>query len=452
MTPAWVSSAVFYHVYPLGLCGAPEHNDFHAVPVSRLKVLHKWIDHLVDLGVNALYLGPLFESTGHGYDTADYFCVDRRLGTNEDLRDFITALKARGIRVIFDAVFNHVGRDFWALRDLQVNGEESRYRDWFYQIDFSRRSPYGDAFSYEGWAGHYDLVKLNVNHPAVQHHLFEAVRTWIEQFDIDGLRLDAADVIDVNFLRELSSYTRAVKQDFWLMGEMVHGDYRTLACDGCLDATTNYECYKGLYSSHVDRNYFEIAHSLNRLYGEGGLYRHLTLYNFVDNHDVNRITSNLTKQAHLYPLHILLFTMPGVPSIYYGSEWGIQGRRSDSSDRMLRPALDVSTAAATAPEPNLAGTIARLSAVRKNNPALQQGHYRQLHVASESFAFARETNDQRMIVCVNSSDNPVGLELPHLPQGTWVDLLNPGITFENLSSTLSLQVDPNWGRVLELRD
>src|SRR5262249_28933418 len=193
--------AVFYHAYPLGLCGAEARNDFQSPPSPRLEQLRGWIDHLRWLGVNALYLGPIFESTHHGYDTADYFHVDRRLGTDDTLAGLVAALHEAGIRVILDGVFHHVGRDFWAFRDLRHNGERSRYRGWFSGVDFSRRSPYGDAFSYDGWEGHHDLVKLNLGNPDVRAHVRGAVRSWVERFGIGGLGLDVGYCSDSSVLR-----------------------------------------------------------------------------------------------------------------------------------------------------------------------------------------------------------------------------------------------------------
>ncbi|HEX7568085.1 MAG TPA: alpha-amylase family glycosyl hydrolase, partial [Anaerolineaceae bacterium] len=347
----WIEKAIFYAIYPLGFCGAPPGNDFSAPPQARLEQVHTWLDHIQTLGANALYLGPVFESSAHGYDTADYYWVDRRLGSNETLAQLSASLHQRGMRLVLDGVFNHVGRHFWAFRDLLEHGESSPYRDWFCNLRFDRRSPYNDPFSYEGWNGHYELVKLNLGNPQVRDHLFGAVETWVCQFDIDGLRLDAADCLDLNFLKELSAFCRSLKPDFWLMGEVIHGDYRRWANPETLDSVTNYECYKGLYSSHVDRNYFEIAYALNRQSGPGGIYRDLLLYNFADNHDVDRVASSLANPAHLYTLYILLFSMPGVPSIYYGSEWGIEGKKSNGSDLPLRPWLDLDQLARQAPQP-----------------------------------------------------------------------------------------------------
>lgn len=447
----WAYDAIFYHVYPLGLCSAPPRNDFCSPVVPRLTQLYSWIDHLRELGVNALYLGPVFESSAHGYDTADYYRVDRRLGENQTLAEVVEALHRNGIRVILDGVFNHVGRDFWAFRDVLERREQSAYRDWFHGLTFGRSSPYGDPFSYEGWSGHYDLVKLNLHNPAVKSHLFEAISCWIREFNLDGLRLDAADCLELGFLRELAAFCRSQRSDFWLLGEIVHGDYRKWVNPETLDSVTNYECYKGLYSSHADENYFEIAYALNRQFGQGGLYRHLPLYNFADNHDVSRVVSNLKEPAHLYPLYCLLFTMPGVPSIYYGSEWGLAGKKEPGSDRVLRPAVDLATAAQTSPHPALAGTLARLAAIRQRLPALRYGDYRELLTSHEQFAFARQTETQTVVVALNAADQPVPLELP-LPIANGrqlVDLLNPDDTFPVMDGRVKINpVWPHWARIM----
>ncbi len=454
MAAEWVRDAVFYHIYPLGLCGAPGRNDFSSPPEPRLERLYGWLDHIQGLGANAIYLGPLFESGSHGYDTADYFHVDRRLGTDATLRAFSAEVHRRGMRLILDGVFNHVGRDFWAFRDVQAHGEASAYRDWFAGLRFGESSRYGDPFTYQGWNGHTSLVKLNPHHPPVVEHLFQAVRTWIEDFAIDGLRLDAADSLDFGFLRQLGGFCRGLRPDFWLMGEVVHGDYNRWANPDMLDATTNYEAYKGLYSSLVDKNYFEIAYALNRQFGAGGLYRDLPLYNFADNHDVNRVASNLKTPAHLYPLYGLLFTMPGVPSIYYGSEWGMTGQRTPTSDQALRPALDLGEMRRVAPQPDLAGVIARLAGLRRQSDALRRGSYRQIHVAAEQLVFARETTSERVIVALNAAATSARLEvdLGERRDGQAVDLLNSGETLPIRGGRLVLDpVWPRWARVLRVR-
>ncbi len=451
MPAHWIDEAIFYHIYPLGFCGAPAVNDFTSPPVPRLEKIYQWIDHMRGLQANALYLGPVFESSAHGYDTADYWNVDRRLGTNQTLADLVQELHRRGMRVILDGVFNHVGRNFWAFRDVQQNGQQSTRQEWFHGLDFSARSPYGDSFGYAGWNGNYDLVKLNLRSPEVREHLLQAIRHWVQTFDIDGLRIDAADCIDPQFLHELSTFCHALRPDFWLVGEVIHGDYKRWANPAMLDSVTNYECYKGLYSSLVDKNYFEIAYALKRQSGAAGLYRELKLYNFVDNHDVDRVASSLKDPRHLYPLYCLLFTMPGVPSIYSGSEWGLQARRTRQDDRPLRPCLDLDQLRHSAPQPDLPATLARLARIRLDTPALRQGDYHELYVAAEQLAFARATRQASVIILLNAAATAVSLDIPlALAHGTrLVDLLNPGEAYQVDQGRLRVDtVWPGWGCIL----
>ncbi len=443
----WIKSSIFYHIYPLGFCGAPKQNDFTAAPVERLSKIESWLDHIQSLGANTIYLGPLFESTRHGYDTADYYHVDRRLGDRATLRRLSENMHRRGMRLVLDGVFNHVGRDFWAFRDVRERGQASPYQDWFRGLSFQGSSPYGDPFTYESWAGHYDLARLNQSNPAVREHLFEAVRMWVEEFNIDGLRLDVADNLEPDFMRALSAFCKSLRPDFWLMGEVIHGDYRGWANPQMLDSVTNYELYKGLYSSHTDRNYFELAYSLNRQSGEAGMYRDSLLYTFADNHDVDRVVEKLKDPAHLYPLYLLLFTMPGVPSIYYGSEGGIGGRRTEHSDEELRPCLDLAQLQQAAPHPNLAHTIARLAALRHETPSLRAGSYHQLDVRSEQMAFLRQSEQGSAVIAVNMAASPAALDLP-LPDGVYTDALEPGSRFTAEGGRMRLSVPACWGRVL----
>ena len=191
---AWYDNAVFYHIYPLGLCGCAHENDGQAVP-GAFEKLNAWAKHAADLGCTAIYIGPLFESGSHGYDTIDYRLVDRRIGTNEEFRDFVADCHARGQKVIVDGVFNHVGRDFFAFQDLKANRENARYKAWFCDVNFWGNNEYNDGFSYGNWGGYNLLVKLNQRNPEVQNYHYETIRFWVDEFDIDGIRLDAADVL-----------------------------------------------------------------------------------------------------------------------------------------------------------------------------------------------------------------------------------------------------------------
>jgi cyclomaltodextrinase / maltogenic alpha-amylase / neopullulanase len=452
MTTTWAKNAFFYHIYPLGLCGAPQKNDLAAPRDYRLEKLYPWLDHIQSLGVNALYLGPVFQSSSHGYDTVDYYQVDRRLGDNDTLAKISKATHDRGMRLILDAVFNHVGREFWAFKDVLEKGQDSAYCDWFHALRFGERSPKGDPFQYEGWKGHYNLVKLNLNHPHVRVHIFDAVTMWMEKFNIDGLRLDAADCIDFDFLRALHTFIKSRQPDFWLMGEVVHGDYRQWVNPETLDSVTNYECYKGLYSSLNDANYFEVAYNLNRQFGEEGLYQGFYLYNFVDNHDVDRVASKLENTAHLYPLYLLLFTMPGIPSVYYGSEWGLGGVKQHWTDEPLRPALDLHQLMAHSPLPDLLEVIRRLANLRESSGALRYGTYQPCHVHHKQFAFIRENENEKVVVALNSIEQTVNVSI-HLPweNGELRDLLEPEKTFQIQNNHVEMNLPPTWGRILTFR-
>ncbi len=406
---AWYDEAIFYHIYPLGLTGAPAQNAY-GEPEHRLNTLIPWIAHIKEIGCNAIYIGPLFESVGHGYETTDYKKLDSRLGTNEDLKNFVENCHKAGLRVIFDGVFNHTGRDFFAFKDIKANRENSRYKDWYCNVNFWGNNEYNDGFSYDNWGGYNLLVKLNQRNPEVQNYICDVIRFWVSEFDVDGIRLDAADVLDFGFMRLLRQTANAVKPDFWLMGEVIHGEYSRWANSETLHSVTNYSLHKALYSGHNDHNYFEIAHTVKRL---NDMVGGLKLYNFVDNHDVERIYTKLVNKAHFLPVHILLYTLPGLPSIYYGSEFGIDGRKwRGGPDNEIRPALNLSDFTDEYERNWCVDIIRRLGKVRSELTALSYGGYRELFLTTRQYAFARECDGQRVIVAVNNDDNGFRLSFP----------------------------------------
>ncbi|MBQ7679104.1 MAG: alpha-amylase [Butyrivibrio sp.] len=421
---AWYDEAVFYHIYPLGLCGAPRQNAYDGV-THRLDKLIPWIDHIREIGCNAIYIGPLFESAGHGYETTDYRRLDSRLGDNEDLKKFVNACHKAGLHVIFDGVFNHTGRDFFAFQDLKEHRESSRYRDWYCNVNFWGNNEYNDGFSYDNWGGYNLLVKLNQRNPEVRDYICDVIRFWVSEFDVDGIRLDAADVLDFDFMKALRGVANEVKPEFWLMGEVIHGEYTRWVNEGTLHSVTNYHLHKALYSGHNDHNYFEIAHTVKRLYGMGGNRPDgLKLYNFVDNHDVERIHTKLSNKAHMAPVHVLLYTLPGVPSIYYGSEFAIDGRKERNSDDSLRPALELTDYAGALTDNAVTRLIARLGAVRQHTPALSYGDYQELLLTNRQYAFSRNCADGTCLVAVNNDDGDYSMCLPAGGDDTYVALLS----------------------------
>ena len=440
---AWYDEAVFYHIYPLGLTGAPKQNDY-GEPVHRLNTLAPWIEHIKKTGFNALYIGPLFESVGHGYETTDYKKLDSRLGTNEDLKAFVKECHEQGIRVIFDGVFNHTGRDFFAFKDLQKNREQSPYKDWYCNVNFQGNNEYNDGFSYENWGGYNLLVKLNQHNPAVRDYICDVIRYWVSEFDVDGIRLDAADVLDFEYMKALRRTANEVKPDFWLMGEVIHGDYSRWVNEGTLHSVTNYQLHKALYSGHNDHNYFEIAHTVKRLYEMGGNRPEgLKLYNFVDNHDVERIYTKLQNKAHFTPVHILLYTLPGVPSVYYGSEFGIEGKKERYSDDSIRPALNLADYANAAEENPCTKLIAALGRIRQHTKELSYGDYKELMLQNRQYAFSRTLDGKSVIVMVNNDDNGAEFSVP--AGGAYVGALSGRKVSGD--GQLRVQIDGNSGEI-----
>ena len=411
----WAYESVFYQIYPLGFCGAPFEND--GVLEHRILKVNDWIPHIKKLGADAIYFSPLFESDTHGYNTRDYSKIDTRLGTNDDFKELCGNLHAEGIHVVLDGVFNHVGRGFWAFKDVLEKRWDSPYKDWFH-INFDGNSNYNDGLWYEGWEGNYDLVKLNLRNEEVIQHIFSAIKGWVEEFDIDGLRLDVAYCLDRDFVRRLRSYCDSLKPDFFLVGETLHGDYNQLMNDSMLHSVTNYECYKGLYSSFNSMNMFEINHSLLRQFGPENwtLYRGKHLLAFVDNHDVTRVASILSNKNHLPLIYALAFGMPGIPCVYYGSEWGATARKEEG-DPALRACFE-------APEWNeLTDFISKLAEAKKNSPALNYGDFRSVLLTNKQCIFERKCDSERVFVAINADEAPFDAHFD-AGCGTAVDLIS----------------------------
>ncbi len=430
-----MTGRIIYHLFPLGAMGGS----------SAPSVWAAWGEYLQQLGVNTVLLGPVLTSMSHGYDIVDYYHLDPRLGDNAMFERVAKDLKAKGLDILLDAVFHHVGRDFFAFQDVLKNRKSSLYADWFF-LRFDQNNGYGDALSYENWEGHDSLVKLNLQNQSLRDHLFGAVRQWMHQWGIKGLRLDVGYSLLPAFVRELKAICTAIDPDFFIVGEAIHGDYRPFLLD--MNSVTNYECYKGLFSSFNDRNFFEIAFSLNRLFGEHGLYQGQRLLNFVDNHDVDRIASTLHEARHLYPLYLLLFTMPGTPSIYYGGEWGIEGKKGMHDDHALRPIVDIEAISATVQGSPQYAFIKKLIALRQRFDVLSTGDYRQLFVASEQFGFIRQTGTSVVIILLNMADHPVQESLSARGlSGTYLDVLNND---ESIEANQPFTLYPSWGKILVL--
>ena len=447
-TMTWYDQAVFYHIYPLGLCGCPHEN--HGEEGHHFEKLKAWADHAKEIGCTAIYIGPLFQSEGHGYETVDYRRVDNRLGTNEEFKDYVQHCHEIGLKVIVDGVFNHTGRGFFAFQDLLKNRESSPYRDWYCNVNFWGNNEYNDHFSYDNWGGFNLLVKLNLWNPVVRDYHFDTIRFWVSEFDIDGIRLDAADVLEHEFMRQLRGMCDSLKPDFCLMGEVIHGDYSRWANGQMLHSVTNYELHKGLYSGHNDHNYFEIAHSVRRLLGICG---NVKLYTFVDNHDVARIMSKLNNKEHIYNVMMLDYTLPGIPSLYYGSEFGIEAQKEWGSDWNLRPCLELADFADAIESNPVTALIAQLGKIHADCPELSLGEYKELTLTTRQYSFARIYNGKAVITALNNDDAPAELRIPLPVNAQEATPLLTGmgeVSYCVENGNLVLELPPNRGMVFSL--
>lgn len=400
-----------YQIYPLGAVGAPFENDFKLEHRILQLISPEWLKHYKKLRVNTILLNPVFQSTSHGYNTIDFHTVDQRLGTVEDLQLVCQTLHNQDLHVLFDGVFNHVGRDFLQFQDVLKRRRLSEYKDWF-MIDFDGNNSYDDHLRYENWEGHDELVRLNLKNPKVREFIFDVIDEWIDLYHIDGLRLDVAYCLDQDFLRYLHHHVKQKNRHFFLLGETLHGDYNQWMNNNMLDSVTNYECYKGLHSSFNTRNFFEIMYSFNRQFGKEPwcLYTGKHPLSFVDNHDVNRIASILEKKEWLPLIYAMLYAMPGIPSVYYGSEWGIEGVKN-YNDTSLRPYIEK-------PEWNeLCDLISVLNRMRHLHLELVYGDYTQIALSNLYCIFERAYQGKAIWACFNIKDEPMDIPVNSTKDG-----------------------------------
>lgn len=392
-----------------------------------------WAEYVKSLGCDAVHLGPVCSSFSHGYDIIDYSQIDRRIaGSTRQFTQLVSAFHQRGIKVIIDGVFDHVGREYPFISDVLSKGRTSRYASWFL-------GSWADGtFVPECWEGCEDLVRLNLRDKEVVSYLLEVIRLWVETWGIDAIRLDTAYCLEKEFLASLRRMIDERALGIQLFGEVIHGDYGYFCRQGGCHSVTNYELYKGLYSSLNDSNFFELAHSLQRQYGEGGLYNDLSLLSFVDNHDVSRIASRLKDQRDLYLIYILLYTLPGIPVLYYGSEIGLEGKKRHGTDEHLRPRLDVYQFSDQVWKHPLVNHIRRLIQLRRESEGLQSLSWELLYLDHTHLAYRRG----ELIVAINADDCPWLFEIKH--RGG-VNLLEK----EEVPAGRSICIWPKWAVILE---
>ncbi|HEX4833622.1 MAG TPA: alpha-amylase family glycosyl hydrolase [Trebonia sp.] len=408
--PGWVEHAVWWEVYPLGFTGAPARLEDSEPVVRRLGHLEGWLDYAVELGASGLALGPVFAARTHGYDTIDHYRIDPRLGDEEDFARLVKAAAGRGLRILLDGVFNHVGRGFPAFADVLEHGPATATASWF-RLSWPDGARPGDEPRYDTFEGHQHLVALNHDEPAVAEYVAGVMTHWLER-GADGWRLDAAYAVPPAFWATVLPRVRAAHPDAWIVGEVIHGDYAAITGTSGMDSVTQYELWKATWSSLNDANFYELAWALDR---HNDFARAFIPQTFAGNHDVTRLASRLTDDRHLPHALAIVLTVAGIPSIYYGDEQAFRGIKEDrpGGDDAIRPAFPATPAALA---PYGWGTYRlhqQLIGLRRRHPWLARARTSTLHLANACLAYEARHADQRLITALNVSDGAVHLPAPH---------------------------------------
>jgi glycosidase len=424
--PDWIHDAVFYQIFPDRFANGDPANDPENVAQWDSKpgivnfsggdlrgIIHK-LDYLLDLGVNAIYLNPIFQSSSnHRYNASDYYRIDPKLGTLDDFRELVDTGHRNNMRVILDGVFNHCGRGFFAFNDILENGAESPYRDWFHihRFPVDAYSP-GDAQDYEAWWRFKSLPKFNTDNPAVRQYLLDVARYWIEQ-GADGWRLDVPNEIDDDdFWSDFRQVVRQANPEAYIFGEIWDEAPRWVN-DTHFDGLMNYPLRTAVldfFRGNIKANKF--ASQVERLLQIYPVENNFGMYNLLDSHDTERaLTLFYGDVRRLKAAFTFLFAYPGVPSIYYGDEVGVEGLKDPDSRRTFPwdPALW---------KDDLHEYLRRLITIRKNHPVLRRGNLTHVQANDRQgcYAFARSTVDERLVVVVNASDHYRTLKLPAAQQ------------------------------------
>jgi cyclomaltodextrinase len=407
--PDWVQDAVWWHVYPLGFVGAERAAPADGAITSRLGRLTGWLDYVVELGANGLALGPVFAASTHGYDTVDHHRIDPRLGSDADFDALVAAAHDRGLRVLLDGVFNHVGREHPAFRAVVEQGPAAPTAEWF-RLRWPDGWRPGTAPQYDSFEGHDQLVALDHSSPAVAGWVTEVMTSWLDR-GADGWRLDAAYAVPTSFWATVLPRVRERHPDAYVVGEVIHGDYTRVVQESGMDAVTQYELWKAIWSSLNDGNLHELAHALGR---HDGFLESFVPLTFVGNHDVTRIASRLTDVRHLPHALAVLFTVGGTPSVYAGDEQAFTGVKEDRAggDDAVRPPFPDSPDELAPYGWSTYRLHQELIGVRRRHRWLHRARTTPLHRDNRQFSYATSADGERLVVALNLAETPAVLPAP----------------------------------------
>ncbi|MDQ0138252.1 cyclomaltodextrinase [Neorhizobium galegae] len=404
---SWINHAIFWHVYPLGFLGAepqalPQGSVFH-----RLAHLVEWLEYAVELGASGLLLGPIFASSTHGYDTIDHFQIDPRLGDEADFDRLVTEARRRGLHIVLDGVFNHVGRNFRLFSAARRKGTGSAEAGWFRWLGHEEQT--GEP-AYATFEGHHQLVALNHESPHVAAHVSSVMNHWLSR-GASGWRLDAAYAVPRQFWARVLPQVRKCHPDAYIFGEVIHGDYCGFVADTGIDAVTQYELWKAIWSALNDRNLFELNWALERHNGFLDSFVPLT---FIGNHDVTRLASKLDDERHVAHALVILMTVGGTPSIYAGDEQAFRGIKENRAggDDAVRPAFPSTPGKLAANGWSTYRLHQQLIGLRRRHPWLVQARSRRIHLKNREMVMALESEGNSLLVAFNLDDREAILPAP----------------------------------------
>ncbi len=420
--PSWIEHSIWWQVYPLGFVGAYPSEAPPDPGEHRLRRLVDWFDHAIALGASGVALGPIFHSRTHGYDTTDHFRIDPRLGDDADFDYLIEQARQRGLRVLLDGVFNHVGADFARYGD-----PESAH--WFS----------GDNFE-----GHAELITLNHKDPAVADYVTDVMSHWLER-GADGWRLDAAYTVPQRFWAQVLPKVRERQPDAWFVGELIHGDYAAVVESARFDSATQYELWKAVWSSLNDGNFFELDHALQR---HNDFLETFVPQTFIGNHDVTRIASRLENPAHPAHALVILLTIGGVPTIYAGDEFGFRGVKEEryGGDDAVRPEFPSPTISLDQSGAEVWALYQYLVGLRRRHPWLHRATTSAVRLENKHYVYKTRSGQDALLVALNIDNEPLRLSLPKL--GTPRARLIAGSTAPPDEVVDTVEIEPHGWRIL----
>ena len=426
--PSWAKNLIIYQIDPLGFFACPPINPIAKIkpaikqiqPVTRLAKIRKYYPYFKDLGIGAIHFGPLFESCTHGYDTINYFQIDRRLGTNQLFKEIVTELHNLNIKVIIDGIFNHTSRLFPAFVDIKQNKSKSKFISWYQNINFNQNTIWNDGFNYSCFQNVTELPLLNLSNIDVRQLIFKTIHYWIKEFNLDGIRLDVAYNIQPEFWQQFRQCCKDTKHDFLLAGELIDDDYNQWINKNTLDTGTNYQYFQHLRQSYLHNDFWQLQEIISKF---NKLYPELFLINFLGNHDTDRIYNHINDPIKIKSIFAFLFFLPGITNLYYGDELNLTGKKHPLHDLQLRPSLPEKSQLDSTQQ-NFLSYIKKLIFIRNNNPGISRGKLTTIFVDNNVFIAQNTFRENKYIIVINNQKSNQNFLPQELQDMECIDLLN----------------------------